>query len=204
MRVDIKYLTLSFLILLLLPSFTACCPKEDQPLPEELLLTPNDLQGEWVQGPQGPHTPTGQAPLGRGPNSISASEVFFYHPAEDGSAGAHHKVWLFRNEQDAEDEFDRRLPIAFNEGPNWVWVRPGTEENITPNASESSWRCTHGRTVTICRLLARYDDYLVDFKVSLAGLNSQFEPISVISMDDVNNVVLKLDERMFSSITDGG
>jgi hypothetical protein len=172
------------------------CQLEDLPPPEELLFTEGELPGHWTAQPEGPHTPAGQAPLGGGPGATDASVVYFHHPAGDGSAGAHEEIFLFGSESDAHEEFNDLLPTAFNDGPDWRWADTGAAWGVAPNASESTFRCTEGRSEVMCRLVVRYGSYLVDLKVDLDGTSSDLEPVRVISVDDLMGLILLLDERM--------
>jgi len=172
------------------------CQRDELPAPEQFLFAASDLPGQWTADPEGPHTPTGQAPLGGGPGAIGASIVFFHHPAGDGTAGAHEEILLFRSERDALEEFQDFLLTAFNDSPDWRWVEAEAALAVTPNASESSFRCTEGRSEAMCRLLARYGRYLVDLKVDLDGTNSELEAVTVMSIDDLMGLILVLDDRM--------
>jgi hypothetical protein len=174
----------------------AACQPEELPPPEDLLFTEGELPGHWKAQPEGPHVPTGQAPLGGGPGATDASVVYFHHPAGDGSAGAHEEIFLFGSESDAHEEFNDLLPTAFNDAPDWRWAETAAASAATPSASESAFRCTEGRTEVMCRLVVRYGRYLVDLKVDLDGTNSDLEPVRVISVDDLMRLILLLDERM--------
>jgi hypothetical protein len=98
------------------------CQRDESPPPEELLFAASDLPGHWMADSEAPHAPTGQAPLAGGPGAIASSIVFFYHPAGDGTAGAHEEILLFRSERDAQEEFQDFLPTAFNDSPDWRWL----------------------------------------------------------------------------------
>jgi hypothetical protein len=172
------------------------CQPEQLPPPEQLLFAEGELPGHWTADPEGSHTPTGQAPLAGGPGAIAAAVIFFHHPAGDGTAGASEQISLFGSEWDAHAEFNDFLPTAFNDRPDWRWVDAGAARSVTPTASESTFRCTEGRSEVMCRLVARYGRYLVDLKVDLDGTNSDLQPVRVMSIDDLMALILVLDGRM--------
>lgn len=177
------------------------CQRHDGLPIEQLLLTQEDLPGEWIVSPEGPHLPLGDAPLGGGFGAVEASIVFFYHLADDGSAGAHEQILFFRSEVEATEAYERLLAIAFRGGPSWEWVAPKFESIDPPHASESVLRCSEGRRETMCRLVARYGRYLIDLKLDLDALTSDLKAVRVVSFENFPEIIRSVDEKMAPAIS---
>ncbi len=178
------------------------CQFVAEPHLENLLLGRDDLPGEWVVSVEGPHPPSGSAPLGGGFGAMEALVVFFYHPAGDGNAGAHEQLFLFRTNSEAEEAYEKLHRTAFKERSDWYWSPPDFNVPTLTGASESQLRCTKDRSEEMCRLVARYGKYLLDLKVDLFGLNSQLEPVRVLSNEDFIEIIDKLEIKMTSAIPD--
>src|SRR3972149_8794238 len=133
----------------------AACERESLPSPEQLVLSQNDLPGEWTVSPEGPHVPLGDAPLASGLGAVDTSIVFYYHPVDGGSAGAHEQIFLFRTESEAAESYKKLVQTAFRDGANWHWAPPGFDVSTPRNAHESRLSCTEGRVEEMCRLIAR-------------------------------------------------
>jgi len=172
------------------------CQARDLPSPEALLLTEDELPGEWVISEEGPHAPTGEAPLGEGSGALRSIIVFFYHDVGNGSAGAHEQILLFRSRREATEGLRDILDRAFAENRDWRWVSNATLTETAPNASEGMLQCTEGRAESMCRMVVRYEEYVVDLKVDLQGLNSRLEPIPVMTYEELLEVVRGVDLKM--------
>ena len=48
----------------------------------------------------------------------------------------------------------------------------------------------------MCRMVVRYEEYVVDLKVDLQGLNSRLEPIPVMTYEELLEVVRGVDLKM--------
>src|SRR4030067_3639326 len=173
----------------------ACQSAEEPPL-EQLLIGEDDLPGEWVVSEEGPHVPGGSAPLGGGFGAIDALVIFFYHPAGDGSAGAHEQLYHFQNYKEAEEAYEKLLGTAFSERSDWYWSVPEFDIPSLAGSSESIIRCTKDRPDEMCRLVARYGMYLLDLKVDLYGLNSQLKPVIVLTYNEFLEIIDAVDAKM--------
>lgn len=178
----------------------ASCRSNNAPPLEQLLVGQDDLPGTWLVSDEGPRAPSGDAPLAEGYGALEALVVYFHHPAGDGSAGAHEQLFRFGTLSEAQDSYLRLTERSFRDGTSWRWGPPGSDVTPPPGASDSMLRCTRGRPEEMCRLVARYGMYLLDLKVDLFGLNSQMQPVRVLSYDGFRAVVDTVDERMSSAV----
>jgi hypothetical protein len=144
--------------------------------------------------PGSPTRDLGQAPLGGGPPAQQKLIAYFYHPAGDGTAGAWHKLLVFRRESIAVEEFADLQAKAFT-SRRYSWI-PIESEAISSHASSSDLRCTMDRSEPTCRHLSRYGLVVSDLSIDLYGTNSDLIPIPVVSEEDVLVVVGKLDSRL--------
>lgn len=183
----------------LLLAMTACRPGSSVPL-EQLLLSVDELPGDWVAAPQGPYNPSGQAPLGGGLGRSEATKLAFYHPVNGGTASASEEIMLFRTLAEAEDAYSRTSAVTFSDNPHRQWVRPMDDGPLPQGASEWELRCTEGRSDQICILVARYGRYLVVLTVHTVAFSSKLEPVRVLTEADLASVVQSADERMMPVI----
>lgn len=185
-----------WIILALLPA--ACGVSGGTPV-EELLLRAEELPGEWVSSNEGPQPGQGGAPLGGGPGAIDSTVEFYYHPTGDGRAGAHERILRFRSIQDAEDGYLYLSEVAFRNGPDWTWARPQPPIELPTSVSEGQVKCTLGRYVEACRVVARFEAYVVDFMIELSGLNSQLENITVATEQDIAGIIESIASRDYTT-----
>ncbi len=176
----------------------SCRPRERVPQLEQLLLEKNEIPGEWTTSPGGPQAGQGRggSPLGGGFNAQESLVQYYYHPAGDGTAGAHERILRFGRSSDAEDSYEVLKDSVFVDGLEWTWEDPEHAIRGPAHAAESTLQCTRGRREQMCRLVARYDEYLVDLKIDLYGLTSQLEAVSVFTYEDLETVIQLVDQKM--------
>jgi len=194
-RIFLKISLLPLTCLLFLVLSGACQTITGPPV-EQLLLSPADLPGDWQVSGEGPHLLSGGSPLGKGFGAIEALVIVFFHPAGDGSAGTYEQIYHFKETAEAEEAYTVLNQIAFSEGYDYYWAMPDFIIPPLSNASESMILCTKERAIEVCNLVARYGNYCLSLSVGLEGLNSQLEPVRVISYDEFPQIINVIEEKM--------
>lgn len=84
--------------------------------------------------------------------------------------GANNDIYHFYTVDEAGKNYDQLQLDWFNLAPeDSVWIAPVELESITLNADESRLGCSI-RTIETCRLVARYETYIVELKVDMPAL----------------------------------
>lgn len=180
--------------------FTGCSTEQgsaSRTAPEDLLVAEAAFPVGWKASAEGPHPPSGQAPLGGGLGPIDSTILFFYIPVDGGSGGAYEEILLFRSQREASEAFDKRVQTAFHPSEMRQWETPqGIEFRLSNSATNSRLSCTVGRLDTICRMVAQYDSYVVDLQVDLKAFNSDLEAVPVLSTKQLERILQVIDQKL--------
>lgn len=164
-----------------------CCPPRHPPERdfeiEELLLDVSAFPVGWSADAEGPRAPA-KAPLG-GLKSIERTELFFYVRG----GGAVEEIHRFQSTGDAIQEFERQLGIAFFVGKyDTPWIIPLALPYQSPIADQFHFACSEQGSISMCRMIGRYEEYLVKF-------NTHMSP-DFMTYEDLECVLQAIDERM--------
>jgi len=182
-RIFILLVTIPFII------FGACSSQLDPTPPErsfaiwELLVDVSSFPSDWVAGAEGPSTPP-KPPWG-GYESIERIELFFYTDY----GGAFERIHRFRSEEEAIQEFNRRLELDFAQNEYYTpWIIPPELSYPRLVADCFHFACSQDTGVPVCQFLGQYEEYVVRFGIHKSP--------DLIPYADIEKILQAIDERM--------
>lgn len=149
---------------------------------EDLLLDVSAFPEGWSMSPEGPMQP-GQAPLG-GMRSSARRSLVFYAP----NNVAVQKVDYYQNAREAQQEFDRQIPIWFPVSEFWsTWEKPEEISFQSEIANRYQVACAENSGNLYCGMLGQYQAILIRFS---ANINR------ALTYDEFEGLLREIDRRV--------
>jgi hypothetical protein len=162
---------------------------------EDLLLQGDAFPEGWTASSDGPHAPSGDAPLGGGPAPIEATILFFHIPVDGGSGGAFEEIFRFWTEGDAANAFVHTESKYFHDDRE-AWTVPPGLADWRPAAVTSRLGCTDTTSIPLCQFLAQYGEYLVGFSIDTSAYTADMRLVEIVTEDRFLSLVEKIDGVM--------
>jgi len=162
---------------------------------EDLLLQQDAFPEGWTASSEGPHAPSGDAPLGGGPAPIETTILFFHIPVDGGSGGAFEEIFRFWTERDAADAFIQTESKYFHDDRE-AWTVPPDLADWRPAAV--TWRlgCTDTTSIPLCQYLGQYGEYLVGFSIDVSAYSADLRLVDIVTEDQLLALLEKIDGVM--------